>query len=50
MRLLADKFLKGLVCRFGVPNRVTTGNGVQFSGCTIVPHVQGLDDKDKNFG
>ena len=23
----AVKFFKGLVCRFGVPNRVITGNG-----------------------
>ena len=27
----AVKFFKGLVCRFGVPNRVITENGTQFT-------------------
>ena len=27
----AVKFFKGLVCRFGVPNRVITDNGMQFT-------------------
>ena len=33
---LAVKFFKGLVCRFGVPNRVITDNGVQFTSHTFM--------------
>ena len=50
MRLLAVKFLKGLVHHFGVPNRVATNNDMQFSSRTIMQHVQDLGGKDKNFG
>ena len=27
----AIKFFKGLVCRFGVPNKIITDNGTQFT-------------------
>jgi hypothetical protein len=27
----AVKFIRGLVCRFGVPNRIITDNGSQFT-------------------
>ena len=27
----AVKFIKGLVCRFGMPNRIITDNGTQFT-------------------
>ena len=32
----AVKFFKGLVCRFGVPNRVITDNGMQFTSRTFM--------------
>ena len=32
----AVKFFKGLVCRFGVPNRVITDNGTQFTSRTFM--------------
>ena len=32
----AVKFFKGLVCRFGVPNRVITDNGTQFMSRTFM--------------
>ena len=32
----AVKFFKGLVCRFGVPNRIITDNGTQFTSHTFM--------------
>ena len=32
----AVKFFKGLVCRFGVPNRVITDNGMRFTSHTFM--------------
>ena len=32
----AIKFMKGLVCRFGVPNRVITDNGTQVTSHTFM--------------
>jgi hypothetical protein len=32
----AVKFFKGLVCRFGIPNRVITDNGTQFTSRTFM--------------
>jgi transposase InsO family protein len=29
--MLAVKFIRGLVCHFGVPNRIITDNGSQFT-------------------
>ena len=37
------KFFKGLVCRFGVPNRVITDNDTQFTSRTFIQYIQGLD-------
>ena len=36
----AIKFFKGLVCRFGVPNRVITDNGMQFKSRTFIQYIQ----------
>ena len=41
----AVKFLKGLVCRFGVPNRVITDNGTQFTRRTFMQYILGLGSK-----
>jgi hypothetical protein len=41
----AVKFLKGLVCRFGVPSRVITDNGTQFMSCAFMQYVQSLRSK-----
>ena len=32
------KFLKGLVARFGVPNRIITDNGTQFTSCAFTAY------------
>ena len=39
------KFYKGLVCRFGVPNRVITSNGTQFTSRTFMQYIQDLGSK-----
>ena len=36
----AVKFFKGLVCRFGVPNRVITDNGPQFTSHAFMQYIQ----------
>ena len=36
----AVKFFKGLVCRFGVPNRVITDNDTQFTSHTFMQYIQ----------
>ena len=41
----AIKFLKELVCRFGVPNRVITDNGTQFTSHTFMQYIQDLSNK-----
>ena len=41
----AIKFFKGLVCHFGVPNRVITNNGTQFTSHTFMQHIQDLGNK-----
>ena len=41
----AIKFMKGLVCRFGVPNRVITDNGTQFTSHTFMQYIQSLGSK-----
>ena len=41
----AVKFFKGLVCRFGVPNRVITDNGTQFTSHTFMHYIQDLSSK-----
>ena len=41
----AVKFFKGLVYRFGVPNRDITDNGTQFTSHTFMQYIQDLDSK-----
>ena len=41
----AIKFFKGLVCRFGVPNRVITDNGTQFTSRAFMQYVHALGSK-----
>jgi transposase InsO family protein len=41
----AVKFFKGLVCHFGVPNRIITDNGTQFTSHTFMQYVQDLGSK-----
>ena len=41
----AIKFLKGLVCRFGVPARIITDNGTQFVSRAFMQYVQALESK-----
>jgi hypothetical protein len=41
----AMKFLKGLVCHFGVPTRVITDNGTQFTSRAFMQYVQNLGSK-----
>ena len=38
----AIKFLKDLVCRFGVPARIITHNGTQFTSHAFMQYVQTL--------
>ena len=39
------KFLKGLVCRFGVPARIITNNGTQFTSRAFMQYVHALGCK-----
>ena len=41
----AVKFFKALRCRVGVPNRVITDNGTQFTSCTFMQYIQDLGSK-----
>ena len=41
----AIKFFKGLVCRFGVPNRIITDNGTQFTSHAFMQYVEDLGSK-----
>ena len=41
----AIKFFKGIVCHFGVPNRIITDNGTQFTSRTFIQYVQDLGGK-----
>ena len=41
----AIKFFKGLVCHFGVPNRVITDNGIQFTSCAFMQYIERLGSK-----
>lgn len=42
---LAIKFMKGLVCRFGVHNRVITENDTQFTSRIFMQYIQNLRSK-----
>lgn len=39
------KFFRSIVCRFGIPNRIITDNGTQFTSRTFMQYVQGLGAK-----
>ena len=41
----AIKFLKGLVCRFGVPALIITDNGTQFTSRAFMQYVHALGSK-----
>ena len=41
----AVKLLKGLKCRFGVPSRDITDNGMQFMSHTFMQYIQDLGGK-----
>jgi transposase InsO family protein len=41
----AIKFMKGLVCRFGVPAKVITDNGTQFTSRAFTQYIQNLGSK-----
>ena len=41
----AIKFLKGLVCRFGVPARIITDNGTQFTSRALMQYFHALRSK-----
>ena len=39
------KFLKGLVCRFGVPNRIITDKGTKFTSHAFMQYVEDLGSR-----
>ena len=41
----AVKFFKGLVWRFGVPNRIITDNGTQFTSHAFMQYIEDLGSK-----
>ncbi|SPT20004.1 unnamed protein product [Triticum aestivum] len=41
----AVKFFRSIVCRFGIPNRIITDNGTQFTSPTFMQYVQDLGAK-----
>ena len=41
----AVKFFKGLVYRFGVPNRIITDNDTQFTSRVFMQYIQDLGSK-----
>ena len=41
----AIKFLKGLVCRFGVPAQIITDNSTQFTSLAFMQYVHALVSK-----
>src|SRR5664279_3516333 len=41
----AVKFIKGLVCRFGVPNRIITDNGTQFTTGALLSYCEEMGIK-----
>ena len=41
----AVKFFRSIVCRFGIPNRIITDNGTQFTSRTFMQYVQDLGAK-----
>ena len=41
----AIKFFKGLVCHFGVPNRIITDNGTQFTSHAFMQYTEDLSSR-----
>ena len=41
----AIKFFKGLVCHFGVPNRIITDNGTQFTSHAFMQYIEDLGSR-----
>ena len=41
----AVKFFEGLVCRFGVPNRIITNNSTQFTSHAFMLYIEDLGSK-----
>ena len=41
----AVKFFRSIVCCFGIPNRIITDNGMQFTSRTFMQYVQDLGAK-----
>jgi transposase InsO family protein len=41
----AIKFMKGLVCHFGIPAKVITDNGTQFTSRAFTQYIQSLGSK-----
>ena len=41
----AIKFFKGLVCRFGIPNRTITDNGTQFTSHAFMQYIEDVGSK-----
>ena len=41
----AIKFFKGLVCRFGVPNRIITDNDTQFTSHAFMQYIEDLGSR-----
>ena len=44
-KVTAQSAFKGLVCRFGVPNRVIIDNDTQFTSHTFMQYIQDLGSK-----
>ena len=41
----AVKFFRSIVCRFGIPNRIITDNGTQFTSRAFMQYVHALGSK-----
>ena len=41
----AIKFFKGLVCRFGAPNKIITDNGTQFTSHAFMQYIEDLGSR-----
>ena len=39
------KFFRSIVCRFGIPNKIITDNGTQFTSHTFMQYIQDLGNK-----
>ena len=41
----AVKFFRSIVCRFGIPNRIITDNGTQFTSRTFMQYIEDLGSR-----